>query len=170
MFNHIAVGFDGSSGARKALDQAIQLKKVMPKARLTVIYVNEETHENVAHAVPEGATIQGMTPIADGAYTRYMPPEIGAEFDGDSTPGAPRDYAKSMHYSIQQQLEEQHIEGDVLAIEGNPEKTIPAFAEEQHTDLLIVGNSGKSGLQKFFVGSVSEKVLKESPCSVMIVK
>ena len=172
MYDHIAVGYDGSSGSRKALDQAIEMKKAMPASRLSVIYVSDAEHENVAHAEPGAATFQGMTPIADGAYSRYMPPEIGAEFnDGERVPETEHsDYVKTMHTTIQQVLQDQHVQGEVLAVEGNPGKTIPAFAEEQQIDLLVVGNSGKSGLQKFFVGSVSEKVLKEAPCSVLIVK
>ncbi|WP_088007774.1 universal stress protein [Indiicoccus explosivorum] len=172
MYGHIAVGYDGSSGSRKALDQAIEMKKAMPDARLSVIYVSDAEHENVAHAEPEAATFQGMTLISDGAYSRYMPPELGAEFNEDErVPETGRaDYVKTMHTTIQQHLQDQHVKGEVLAVEGDPAKTISAFADEQQIDLLIVGNSGKSGLQKFFVGSVSEKVLKEAPCSVLIVK
>ena len=40
----------------------------------------------------------------------------------------------------------------------------------EHADIIIVGNSGKPVFQKFFVGSVSEKLISESPCSVLVAK
>ena len=37
-----------------------------------------------------------------------------------------------------------------------------------HVDLLVVGSHGRQGLQKLFLGSVAEQVLKHAPCSVRV--
>ena len=37
--------------------------------------------------------------------------------------------------------------------------------KEEHHDLLIMGTHGRSGLQRFVMGSVTEKVTREVPCS-----
>jgi nucleotide-binding universal stress UspA family protein len=37
-------------------------------------------------------------------------------------------------------------------------------------DLLIMGTNGRSGLSRFFMGSVTEKVIREMPCSFITVK
>jgi nucleotide-binding universal stress UspA family protein len=54
--------------------------------------------------------------------------------------------------------------------EGSPSKEIVNSAAEEKADLIIIGTAGRSGLDKFFLGSVSERVLRSAGCSVMIVK
>ena len=80
------------------------------------------------------------------------------------------EYANQMTESIQDQLDKHHVDGQIVAIDGHPAKALSDLAEKEQADAIIVGNSGKSGFQKFFVGSVSEKIVKESPCSVIVVK
>ncbi|CCQ49032.1 hypothetical protein CWATWH8502_2292 [Crocosphaera watsonii WH 8502] len=37
-------------------------------------------------------------------------------------------------------------------------------------DVIVMGHRGISGLQEFFLGSVSNYVLHHAPCSVLIVQ
>ncbi|MDN7243440.1 universal stress protein [Planococcus sp. N028] len=172
MYKNILVAYDGSEGSRLAFEKALEFKKALPNVELSIIYVNEEHQETAGFMDAENASAPVVSANVDGQYAQFMPPEIGnkgyrspREFEDTST-----EYSKHMHNSIQQQLDAQNVAGAVLALEGNAAKTIPAFIEEQKIDLLIIGNSGKSGLQRFFVGSMSRKLLKESPCSVLVVK
>jgi len=41
---------------------------------------------------------------------------------------------------------------------------------EQNSDLLIMGTTGKTGLNKILIGSVTEKVIREVPCSFITMK
>lgn len=43
-------------------------------------------------------------------------------------------------------------------------------AEKFETDLIVVGSHGRTGLVKFFLGSVAEAVLNRAPCSVEVVR
>lgn len=172
MYQNLAVAYDGSDGSKIALDKALEIKKSFPESKLNVIYVNEQVKGNIGFMEAGGASAPVVSANVDSNYAQFMPPEIGE--DGYRVP---RDYedtsiefSKHMHNAIQQQLDAHQIEGNVLALEGNASKMIPAFIDEQQIDLLIIGNSGKSGLQKFFVGSVSQKLLKEASCSVLVVK
>lgn len=172
MYTSIAVAYDGSVGSRIAFEKTLELKKALPDLKLTVIYVNEEAVKSTGFYEGTGPSASVLSPPVDTTYAQYIPPEIGdsrlknpKSFVDTST-----EYSKQMQNSIQQQLEAKGVEGNVLALEGNASKTITAYLEEQNIDLLVVGNSGRSGLQKFFVGSVSKKLLKDSPCSVLVVK
>jgi|AGTN01.1.fsa_nt_gi Universal stress protein UspA and related nucleotide-binding proteins len=60
------------------------------------------------------------------------------------------------------------VEGTVL--NGLVAESIVAEAKALNADLIVVGSHGKRGFQKFFLGSVSEKVLRLSDCSVEVVK
>ncbi len=46
--------------------------------------------------------------------------------------------------------------------------SIASVAEELFADLIVVGSAGKSGIRKFLLGSVSQRILHHSPCSVWI--
>jgi len=41
--------------------------------------------------------------------------------------------------------------------------------DERDPDLVILGPQGRSGLERVLIGSVAEKVLRQSPCSILVV-
>src|SRR5205823_6446286 len=53
---------------------------------------------------------------------------------------------------------------------GNPAEEILRAAEEQPTDLIAVGSSGRSAIARFFVGSVAERVARHAACPVLIAR
>lgn len=53
---------------------------------------------------------------------------------------------------------------------GDPALALIQGAESSQADLMVVGSHGHSAVERFIMGSVSEKVLRHAPCSVMIVK
>lgn len=44
------------------------------------------------------------------------------------------------------------------------------FAEERETDIIVIGDTGRGRLERFFLGSVSRNVLRNANCSVWIVR
>lgn len=57
----------------------------------------------------------------------------------------------------------------VLAQEGRPHEVIVARALAQSADLLVMGTHGRSGVRRWLLGSVTERVLREAPCPVLTV-
>lgn len=53
--------------------------------------------------------------------------------------------------------------------QGFPAETINKVAEEEGVELIVISASGKSGLQKFVIGSVAEKVLKTADIDVLLI-
>lgn len=53
---------------------------------------------------------------------------------------------------------------------GIPAEEILSAVSGKMIDLLIMGTSGKTGLSRFVVGSVTEKVIREVPCSFITLK
>lgn len=53
-------------------------------------------------------------------------------------------------------------------INGTPYEEIIKFANKD--DLIVMGNKGKTGLEKILIGGVAEKVIRHAPCDVLIVK
>jgi nucleotide-binding universal stress UspA family protein len=56
------------------------------------------------------------------------------------------------------------------ATSGSPAREILKRANEWGSDLIVVGCQGRSGLGRFLLGSVSQKVVSEAPCSVRITR
>ena len=54
--------------------------------------------------------------------------------------------------------------------EGDPKSVILDQAAAWKADLVVVGSHGRKGLDRFFLGSVSESVARHARCSVEIVR
>ena len=57
-----------------------------------------------------------------------------------------------------------------MVAEGNPTEELLRIATESGTDLLIMGSVGKSGLNRFLLGSVAEKVVRNSEVPVLLIR
>jgi nucleotide-binding universal stress UspA family protein len=60
------------------------------------------------------------------------------------------------------------VEGSVA--EGHVCDSIIKLATEWPADLIMLGSHGRTGIEKFFLGSVAEGVLLQAPCSIEIIK
>ncbi|AVB75817.1 nucleotide-binding universal stress UspA family protein [Methanococcus maripaludis] len=65
---------------------------------------------------------------------------------------------------------EKGVEIKTEILEGTPSKEIVEYAEAKNADLIVMGTTGKTGLDKLLLGSVAERVLKKSHCPVLLVK
>ena len=61
-----------------------------------------------------------------------------------------------------------NAEGLILA--GRPYEAIISTAREKKADLIVMGSHGRTGLDKLLMGSVTERVIVLSPCSVLVIK
>ncbi len=53
---------------------------------------------------------------------------------------------------------------------GHPAEEILAVANDVGADLVFIGSHGKTGVERFLLGSVSERVVREAQCPVMVVR
>lgn len=53
---------------------------------------------------------------------------------------------------------------------GDPKEIICKEASRVHPDVLVVGSRGLGGLQRLFVGTVSEYCTKHTTCPVLVIK
>lgn len=62
------------------------------------------------------------------------------------------------------------IDYQTYILKGIPEKEILKFTDENQVDLLFMGATGKTFIQRIFLGSVTENVIRELPSSMVITK
>ena len=71
---------------------------------------------------------------------------------------------------VVEHLRGQGTEVEGLVQEGVPAEVITGLARERNADLIVTGSQGRSGLERVLIGSVSERILNETPCAVLVVK
>lgn len=52
---------------------------------------------------------------------------------------------------------------------GQPHEEILKEAAERKIDLIVIASHGETGLKKYLIGSVTEKLLKEAECPVLLI-
>jgi nucleotide-binding universal stress UspA family protein len=57
-----------------------------------------------------------------------------------------------------------------VLLEGDPAAEISRYAADAGIDVIVIGTHGRTGVDRLVMGSVAEKVMREAPCSVLVVK
>jgi nucleotide-binding universal stress UspA family protein len=52
----------------------------------------------------------------------------------------------------------------------SPALSIAQYAKENDTDLIVINTHGRKGIERLVLGSVTERLIPESPCSVIALK
>ena len=147
MFNRILVAVDGSKTSLKALDKAIELQKLMPKAEIFILCVYKH------HSLFEASLSIGRPDSMD------IPDKVLSE------------YAKEIVNHAKEQAKKKgavKVRGFVKA--GRPSKIITKFAEDKDVDLIVVGSRGTHGDKDgMLLGSVSHRVASRAKCPVLVV-
>ena len=57
-----------------------------------------------------------------------------------------------------------------VMLEGDPAAEIVRYARDAGIDQIVLGTHGRTGVERQLLGSVAEKVMRDAPCSVLVVK
>ncbi len=90
---------------------------------------------------------------------------------------APMEYAYSLLSqegdiaikSVTDMVEAAGLEVEGTIAEGHPADEIIKYAEKNSIDLIMMGTLGKSGLDRFLLGSVADKVIRNSKIPVIVI-
>ncbi len=110
-----------------------------------VLTVAEGVHPAVAGLIPEGISIADVQQRADASAANVA---AGAAV----------------------LLRDRGWQSESVSLEGDPKSKITDYAREWNADLIVVGSCDLPALERLFVGSVSQAIVKHSPCSVLVVK
>ena len=99
--------------------------------------------------------------IGDG----YISPKTYEELEASARRGAQRELAK-----VVAKAQKAKARVTAVLLEGVPYDRIARAARSKRADLIVMGTHGRSGLSKFFLGSVAERVIALAPCPVLTVR
>jgi nucleotide-binding universal stress UspA family protein len=145
MFKTILVPLDGSILAEQALAPAAELAR---RTDANVILVRAPNME------PAYAT-------AGSAYGLIYPEQSVGQASAEA-----RDYLKSIQTSRAARG------GSVRTVvaEGDPAGAIVDVASQAKADIIVMSSHGHTGLTRWLLGSVAEKVLRAAGCPVLVVR
>jgi nucleotide-binding universal stress UspA family protein len=82
---------------------------------------------------------------------------------------AQTDSAKAIVAKAQGRAHEAGVAATTAVLDGRPADAIVACANERAADAVIIGTLGKRGLERFFLGSTAEGVLRHTDLPVFVV-
>ncbi len=73
-----------------------------------------------------------------------------------------------------ERLAQRELKGKVRyqtgVVTGRPERSVVNAVRNVGADLVVMGTHGRKGLSRILLGSVAERVAREAPCAVLIVR
>jgi nucleotide-binding universal stress UspA family protein len=154
----IVIGYDGSECANNALND-LQLAGLPPKGKIVVVSVSE-----LWLPEPPPSSLELVDSALESGATN------GVKFDGsaDQAVRLSATTARQAWKRLQAILPGWEIQSEGYS--GSAARQILNKAEEWKPDLIVVGSHGRSGVGNFLMGSVSQKIVTESLCSVRVAR
>jgi nucleotide-binding universal stress UspA family protein len=87
----------------------------------------------------------------------------------DLIPGIEEDYRKKIRKMIKASGISME-DTEIIINSGQAALNIIKFADENLSDLIVIATHGLTGIEHFFLGSVTEKVVRMAPCPVFTIK
>ncbi len=141
MYQKILIATDGSEYTKNAVEHGVDLAKNLG-AKLYAIYVVDTA---AFASIPMDAAWESMYELL--------------KQEGD----------EATKY-VEEKAQAEGLEVERLTVEGHPAEEIIKHADKNSVDLIIMGTLGKSGLDRFLLGSVAEKVVRTSKIPVLVVR
>jgi nucleotide-binding universal stress UspA family protein len=140
----ILVPTDGSAYSQAALD-SVRNRSWPDGTEITILSV-----------------LQPLVGLIDPALVKYecqMLDELGAQ---------QMQYTEDAKRELQKGLSNCSVR--VILANGNVADEILNMARKWHADLIVMGSHGRTGFEKFLLGSVAQAVVCHSPCTVEVTK
>jgi len=145
MYKRILVAIDGSDTSKRALREALQLAKDGNSA-LRILHVLDLV------------TFSTDTPSGFAAYEEAL--RVG----GEQMLSDASDVAEKAGVKCETELLELEERGRRIAEE------IAGDAEQWRAELIVIGTHGRRGLNRLFLGSVAESLVRIAPAPVLLVR
>ncbi len=140
-YRNIVIATDGSENSQRAISYGIEIAKL------------------------SGATVHALY-VVDTSSFSSIPMDAGWEEMYEIL----RKEGEKAIFEVKERGEVAGVKVREVLSEGHPSTEIINFAEKNDIDLIVMGTLGKTGLDRFLLGSVAEKVVRNSKVPVLVVR
>ena len=145
MYETILIPTDGSEGAEPAIVNGLDIARKYD-ATVHALYVID---------------------VAELLEIGYLG---GDRADFEATIEPLEDEAKRAVEAIGERARREGVDVVTVVRQGTPYEEILAYAEVADVDLIVMGTHGRSGLSRYLVGSVTERVVRTTDVPVLVVR
>lgn len=136
----IIVPFDFSSPSTEALKQVLE-------------WADESNSIHLIYVVQPTPTMINIDPPV------WIPPNLDNETRDNMLATMKASFGSGLYESLNHHC-----------VVGDPGVEIVELAKNKEADIIVMPSHGRSGLSRFFLGSVAERVLRLSECPVLILR
>ena len=152
-FKKIMMATDGSACSRMAIEKGIEFAS-LSGGTVYAVYVVPTVHlfsmdRNYSYSVD-------MNPYWDSMSENMYK---SLKIDGEHAVNEIKEMGERIRVNV-----------ETILLEGNPSEELIRYAEEEKMDIVIMGTLGKTGLDKFLLGSVAGNLVRHSKVPVMVVR
>ena len=146
MYRKVLVPLDGSELAECSLAHAMTIAKGCNVSELIVFRVVEPLSAN---------TISALSEARDGVLEKL-------EYDNKKDA---QDYISK----LENWLKAQGFPARGVITNGRASDEIMDYSQKNNVDIIVMSTHGRSGISRFYFGSIAEKVSRHSPIPVLLV-
>ena len=122
---------------------------------------NRAVDQVLGLAAETGAALHLLFVVEDIPYA--------PEMVDDTVEGQIREVGEATLADIQERAGAAGVEVTEAIRDGAPHEAILEYAAEEDVDLVVMGTHGRSGLDRYLLGSVTERVLRSTHVPVLVV-
>jgi nucleotide-binding universal stress UspA family protein len=172
MYSKILVPLDGSEMAECVLNQVKSL-----------VGANQETEVVLFHVWEPQLNLSGYPLEMRSKWEKppVVPPDTPSDVYSKWKENSPEDYterdrkfAQSQFNSYLETIQKKFLDAGIKTTIkmglGTPAVQIVDFAVQNQVDLIVMATHGRSGVIRWALGSVADKVLRTSPVTVMSIR
>ena len=169
MYDTILYPTDGSDGARAALNHAKDVAEQYD-ATLHVLFVAKDDFgpSGMTEKEHEGVERSGMVG-QDEIEAERSEAQTGMINKQHDVRGAVAEHGKEIVENIADSVGDD-VSVETVVLDGNPYERILDYADETDADLVVMGTHGRTGVDRYLLGSVTEKVVRTSDVPVLTVR
>jgi nucleotide-binding universal stress UspA family protein len=143
-FRHVVHATDFSPASAKAFRIAVELARA-DRAPLAVVHV--------------------LTPTVPTAGDGYVPSKVYAQLEASA-----RAAARTQLDRLVRRAKAARVRATGLLLSGPPHEQIVRALKSRRAGVAVIGTHGRTGLARFFLGSVAARVIALAPCPVLTVR
>lgn len=141
MYKKMLVPLDGSKFAASALEHAKAIAKGCNVPELFIMRVIESTH----------------------GYEGWA-----ENWHGEAEERAKK-WTKDYLTNVVEELKKDGITAMIVIADGDPAEEILGYARKNNVDLIVMSTHGSSGVARWLLGSVTDRIVRHSICPVLVI-
>ncbi|WP_123621431.1 universal stress protein [Halorubrum sp. CSM-61] len=165
MYDQILYPTDGSDGSKAAAEHVRELASAFD-ATVHVLCVVDSRHVEIGTG--GGFLAEDGSALSEDPMEEARAGTVGGYDDANDRRDAMVEHGETLVEEASASVGD--VETTTAVESGTPHETILEYADENDVGLVVMGTRGRTGVERYLLGSVTEKVVRLSDVPVVTVR